>query len=170
MGQRWANFGPPMGHQLVQDLSLTIARKSLLCPRFSENDDCHEMPLAFLGTERAMRVLPNSLNIKDFGAPETIRTSDPCLRRAVLYPTELQALRARHVLFHFGKTGAQRVRNIAFLGHSVHQFRVQAVLPASVRTLPTTIKAGGRTASAIAVVSRFCSVVGMKRSSGSVAL
>src|SRR5690606_22120258 len=26
------------------------------------------------------------------GAPETIRTSDPCLRRAVLYPAELQAL------------------------------------------------------------------------------
>ena len=26
-----------------------------------------------------------------FGAPETIRTSDPCLRRAVLYPAELRA-------------------------------------------------------------------------------
>jgi hypothetical protein len=25
------------------------------------------------------------------GTPETIRTSDPCLRRAVLYPTELRA-------------------------------------------------------------------------------
>jgi len=25
------------------------------------------------------------------GAPETIRTSDPCLRRAVLYPAELRA-------------------------------------------------------------------------------
>ena len=27
-----------------------------------------------------------------YGAPETIRTSDHCLRRAVLYPTELRAL------------------------------------------------------------------------------
>ena len=27
------------------------------------------------------------------GAPERIRTSDPCLRRAVLYPAELRALR-----------------------------------------------------------------------------
>src|SRR5262245_4883981 len=27
----------------------------------------------------------------DSGAPETIRTSDPCLRRAVLYPAELRA-------------------------------------------------------------------------------
>ncbi len=30
-------------------------------------------------------------SICGFGAPETIRTSDPCLRRAVLYPTELRA-------------------------------------------------------------------------------
>ena len=28
-----------------------------------------------------------------FGAPDRIRTCDPRLRRAVLYPTELQALR-----------------------------------------------------------------------------
>ena len=31
------------------------------------------------------------------GAPETIRTSDPCLRRAVLYPTELRARGGRIV-------------------------------------------------------------------------
>src|SRR5271167_919327 len=29
--------------------------------------------------------------INDFGAPDWIRTSDPCLRRAVLYPAELRA-------------------------------------------------------------------------------
>ena len=29
------------------------------------------------------------------GAPERIRTSDLCLRRATLYPAELRALRAR---------------------------------------------------------------------------
>ncbi len=27
----------------------------------------------------------------EYGAPERIRTSDPCLRRAVLYPAELRA-------------------------------------------------------------------------------
>src|SRR5262249_16469884 len=34
---------------------------------------------------------------KNRGAPETIRTSDPCLRRAVLYPTELRAQGGRIV-------------------------------------------------------------------------
>ena len=29
--------------------------------------------------------------IEFFGAPDTIRTCDPCLRRAVLYPAELRA-------------------------------------------------------------------------------
>jgi hypothetical protein len=31
------------------------------------------------------------------GAPDTVRTCDPCLRRAVLYPAELRA-RGRHVI------------------------------------------------------------------------
>ena len=39
---------------------------------------------------RTMRVKYLIL-LRIFGAPETIRTSDPCLRRAVLYPTELRA-------------------------------------------------------------------------------
>ena len=30
-----------------------------------------------------------------FGAPDRIRTCDPCLRRAVLYPAELRALTLR---------------------------------------------------------------------------
>ena len=38
------------------------------------------------------RALPKKCPVSCvFGAPETIRTSDPCLRRAVLYPAELRA-------------------------------------------------------------------------------
>ena len=48
------------------------------------------------------RRLARSLGVRDrpedpesVGAPDTIRTCDPCLRRAVLYPTELRARRCR---------------------------------------------------------------------------
>ena len=33
--------------------------------------------------------------VGDFGAPDRIRTCDPCLRRAVLYPAELRVHEAR---------------------------------------------------------------------------
>src|SRR6187549_2193353 len=36
---------------------------------------------------------PASLKLLRFGAPDRIRTCDPCLRRAILYPAELRAHR-----------------------------------------------------------------------------
>ena len=42
---------------------------------------------------------PPEGDLFNFGAPERIRTSDPCLRRAVLYPAELRAhLKSRCVV------------------------------------------------------------------------
>ncbi len=52
-------------------------------------------------TRRAFGVLPRLSTIQDisrfqYGAPGGIRTHDPCLRRAVLYPAELLVRRGRH--------------------------------------------------------------------------
>ena len=42
-------------------------------------------------TEKDEKKRAEWLSLQFLGAPETIRTSDPCLRRAVLYPAELRA-------------------------------------------------------------------------------
>ena len=51
--------------------------------------DSHATPADPFAQKRALRLKCSVSWV--FGAPETIRTSDPCLRRAVLYPTELRA-------------------------------------------------------------------------------
>ncbi len=66
-----------------------------LWPTFGPLRSAHEP----LGTRRKRKKAPqiNDLRGCVLGAPDTVRTCDPCLRRAVLYPAELRA-RGRHVI------------------------------------------------------------------------
>ncbi len=47
-------------------------------------------------SSRLLRLLVLLQSIGIYGAPSAIRTRDPCLRRAVLYPAELWALKGTH--------------------------------------------------------------------------
>ncbi len=49
------------------------------------------------------------------GAPERIRTSDLCLRRATLYPAELRALLKKQKISRFGNIARQSLPDLAGL-------------------------------------------------------
>ncbi len=92
LGTEWAQDGHKMGTRNFPTIVSTIAVRNRPCPSLKGNDHCRKLARHDVGTQPANNKQRNRLIFKDFGAPETIRTSDPCLRRAVLYPTELQAL------------------------------------------------------------------------------
>jgi hypothetical protein len=60
---------------------------------------------------RQLRRLASSVfarTVEKFGAPDTIRTCDLCLRRATLYPAELRVLRG--FIYPIGRAGATALR------------------------------------------------------------
>ena len=74
-----------------------VQEAARLTCRFEEIRDgaCHKANRGFQAALRFTRHVGSTRREAIRGAPETVRTSDPCLRRAVLYPAELRARGSR---------------------------------------------------------------------------
>ncbi len=134
-----------------------MTRTSRTAEQRPSNDNEFLPRVVWCGCSRESRIWRRN------GAPETIRTSDPCLRRAVLYPSELRA-RGVNIVSANGSLRGKPGPDAASRNFPVSGGQVQGMArPAG----PASSHANGRSACRSAICRyRGCRAIGQTRGSG----